>query len=109
MGKFEVFQSKGKWYFRLKAGNGEIVAASEAYNTKQGALKGVASVQKFASSSPVLIMDKDAQEVKPRELKKQLIKQEKDYADPKKEAVVKPEEEKQDEQKSLGPVGPRWM
>ena len=33
-GKFEVYEDKaGKFRFRLKAGNGEIVAVGEAYDT----------------------------------------------------------------------------
>merc|ERR1712007_211748 len=36
----------GKWYFRLKAGNNQIVLASQAYAAKSGAEKGVASVKK---------------------------------------------------------------
>jgi hypothetical protein len=45
-GKFEVYQDKqDKYRWRLKAGNGEIIAASEAYNSKAGALNGVESVR----------------------------------------------------------------
>lgn len=37
-GKFEVYEDKaGKFRFRLKAGNGEIVAVGEAYETKAAA------------------------------------------------------------------------
>ena len=37
--KFEIFQSEKnkQHYFRLKAGNGEIILASEGYVSKQGA------------------------------------------------------------------------
>ncbi len=46
-GKFEVFQGKNKqYYFRLKAGNGESIIASEGYTSKKAALNGVAAVQK---------------------------------------------------------------
>lgn len=43
---FEIFQSEksSKYYFRLKAGNGEIILASEAYEAKAGAENGVQSV-----------------------------------------------------------------
>ncbi|MCU1681723.1 MAG: hypothetical protein JWQ81_2462 [Amycolatopsis sp.] len=48
-GKFEVFSDKaGKYRFRLKAGNGEIIAVSEAYNAKASALNGIDSVKKNA-------------------------------------------------------------
>jgi hypothetical protein len=34
-GKFEIHQDKaGKFRFRLKAGNGEIIAVGEAYETR---------------------------------------------------------------------------
>lgn len=46
MPKFEIFKAtNGQFYFRLKAGNGEIIAFSEGYVTKQGALNGIASVK----------------------------------------------------------------
>ncbi len=49
MPKFEIFKgTDGKFYFRLKAVNGEIIAHSEAYSTKQGAQDGIASVKKNA-------------------------------------------------------------
>lgn len=46
--KFELFQSpKSKeYYFRLKAGNGEIVMTSEGYKTKKACMNGVDSVRK---------------------------------------------------------------
>lgn len=53
-GKFEVYEDKaGKFRFRLKAGNGEIVAVGEAYETKAAALKGCESVQKAAEGAKV--------------------------------------------------------
>ncbi len=46
-GKFEIFKDKGgKFRFRLKASNGEIVLASQGYASKSGCKNGVASVQK---------------------------------------------------------------
>lgn len=48
-GKFEIYKDRaGKFRFRLKASNGEIIAVSEAYNTKASALGGVESVRKNA-------------------------------------------------------------
>jgi uncharacterized protein YegP (UPF0339 family) len=47
--KFEWFKDKaGRFRFRLKAANGEIVATGEAYESKQGCLDGIASVKKNA-------------------------------------------------------------
>jgi uncharacterized protein len=53
-GKFEVYQDKaGKYRFRLKASNGQIVASGEAYETKSAARKGCESVQKAADGAPI--------------------------------------------------------
>lgn len=38
--------STGKYRFNLKAGNGEIILTSEAYEQKASAFTGIASVQK---------------------------------------------------------------
>ena len=44
--KFEVFIDKaGQFRFRLKAGNGEIIVASEGYKAKDSCLKGIESVK----------------------------------------------------------------
>jgi len=54
-GKFELYTDKGgKFRFRLKAGNGEIIASSEAYESKAAAKNGVASVQKNAADAKVV-------------------------------------------------------
>ncbi len=48
-GKFELYQDKrGEFRFRLKASNGQTIAASEGYATKKAALNGIASVRKNA-------------------------------------------------------------
>lgn len=53
-GKFEVYEDKaGKFRFRLKASNGQIVASGESYETKAAARKGCESVQKAASGAPI--------------------------------------------------------
>jgi len=47
--KFEMYKDKaGKYRFRLKAGNGQIVLASEAYESKSGCKNGIESVIKNA-------------------------------------------------------------
>ncbi len=54
-GKFEIYKDKsGKFRFRLKAGNGEIIASGEAYESKAAAKNGVASVQKNAADAAVV-------------------------------------------------------
>jgi uncharacterized protein YegP (UPF0339 family) len=53
-GKFEVYtDAAGKFRFRLKASNGQIIAVGEAYNTKASALKGIESVQKNAPEAKI--------------------------------------------------------
>lgn len=60
-GKFEVYLDKaGKFRFRLKASNGQVIATGEAYESKAACLKGVASVQKNASDAQVVEMDASA-------------------------------------------------
>jgi uncharacterized protein YegP (UPF0339 family) len=57
--KFEIFLDRKKQYrFHLKAGNGEIIAASEAYETKAACLKGIKSIQKNAPKA--IIIDPEA-------------------------------------------------
>ncbi len=46
-GKFEVYKDRGgKFRYRLKAGNGQIILTGEAYNSKNGCLEGIESVKK---------------------------------------------------------------
>lgn len=50
-GKFEIYRdAAGKFRFRLKASNGQIIAASEAYNAKASALDGIESVRANAGA-----------------------------------------------------------
>ena len=53
-GKFELYKDKaGKFRFRLKAANGEIIATGEAYESKASANKGIESVQKNAPGATI--------------------------------------------------------
>lgn len=46
-GKFEIYKDKaGEFRFRLKAGNGEIILASEGYKAKTSCKNGIESVRK---------------------------------------------------------------
>ena len=46
-GKFELYKDKGgKFRFRLKASNGQIILASQGYKTKVSANNGIGSVQR---------------------------------------------------------------
>ncbi len=52
--KFEVYtDKKGEFRFRLKARNGQIIAASEGYKAMKSCQNGIASVKKNAVDAPV--------------------------------------------------------
>ena len=54
-GKFELYTDKaGKVRFRLKAGNGEVIAVGEAYESKAAAAKGIESIKKNAPTAEVI-------------------------------------------------------
>lgn len=56
--KFEVYEDKGgKYRWRLKAGNGEIVAQGEAYESRSGARDGCEAVQRAAASASIVDVD----------------------------------------------------
>ena len=49
MAKFEIYRgNNGEFYFRLKAGNGEVILSSEGYKAKASAENGVKSVKENA-------------------------------------------------------------
>lgn len=53
--KFEIYKdAKGEYRFRLKAGNGEVVATGESYPTLAGARTGVEAVKRAASEADVV-------------------------------------------------------
>lgn len=53
--KFEVYEGKsGEFYFRLKAGNGEVVATGEGYASKDSAVKGCEAVQRAAADAVIV-------------------------------------------------------
>jgi uncharacterized protein YegP (UPF0339 family) len=53
--KFEWYKDKtGKFRFRLKAANGEIIATSEAYESKDACTNGIESVKKNAPIAKVV-------------------------------------------------------
>ena len=53
-GKYELYADKaGKYRFRLKASNGQVIASSEAYESKASAQNGIASVKANADSETV--------------------------------------------------------
>ena len=57
-GKFELYKDKaGKYRFRLKASNGQVIAVGEAYESKAAAENGIASVQENAPGAPTVEVD----------------------------------------------------
>ena len=53
-GKFVVKKgSTGKFRFSLLSTNGQVVATSEAYNTKASAMGGIRSVKKLAADAEI--------------------------------------------------------
>jgi uncharacterized protein YegP (UPF0339 family) len=58
-GKFEVYTDKaGKFRFRLKASNGQVIATGEAYSSKSACLNGVESIKKNAPGAEVVEVEK---------------------------------------------------
>lgn len=54
-GKFEISKSKNdKYYFNLKAGNGEVIATSEMYSAKASCQNGIDSVKTNAPGAEVV-------------------------------------------------------
>lgn len=52
-GKFVLKSSGDQFVFNLKAGNGEIIATSERYTSKHGALNGIESVKNNAPGASI--------------------------------------------------------
>lgn len=54
-GKFELYQDKsGDYRFRLKAGNGEVIATGQGYASKASAKNGIDSVKRNAADAEVV-------------------------------------------------------
>jgi uncharacterized protein YegP (UPF0339 family) len=52
--RFEIYKdASGKFRFRLRAANNEIIAVSEAYESKDGCENGVASVKENAPKAMI--------------------------------------------------------
>ena len=59
-GKFVLKKgSTGKYHFNLVAGNGQVIATSEAYERKEGALNGIESVK---TNAPDAVVDDETEE-----------------------------------------------
>ncbi|MBO4925989.1 MAG: YegP family protein [Clostridia bacterium] len=51
MGKFTIREKNGKYSFRLKAGNGEIIATSQMYKSLKTCRAGIDSVRRNAPAA----------------------------------------------------------
>jgi len=55
MAKFEIYKdAAGKFRFRLRAPNGEIISTGEAYASKDGCQKGIESVKTNAAKAQIV-------------------------------------------------------
>ncbi|NIO36809.1 DUF1508 domain-containing protein [Candidatus Bathyarchaeota archaeon] len=55
MPKYEIYKdAAGKFRWRLKAPNGEIIASSEAYESKDGCKGGIQSVKTNAPKAEIV-------------------------------------------------------
>ncbi|MBR1606788.1 MAG: YegP family protein [Clostridia bacterium] len=56
--KFEVYTDKGgEFRFRLKATNGQIIAVSEGYTSKNSCMNGIESVRKNAADADIKVKE----------------------------------------------------
>jgi uncharacterized protein len=54
MVRFEIYEDQvGEYRWRLVAGNNEVVAASEGYSSKQGAINSAQNVKYWANSASI--------------------------------------------------------
>ena len=73
MPKFEVYVDEiGGYHFRLRARNGQIIAVSQSYKSKEGCLKGIKSVKLNASGARIVILEKELETGRKLETKKEL-------------------------------------
>lgn len=52
--KFEIYQSKDQYRWRLKGGNGEIVASGEAYTQKSSVKKTIERMMESVSDAEIV-------------------------------------------------------
>jgi uncharacterized protein YegP (UPF0339 family) len=66
--KFEVFLGEsGEYYFRLRARNGQIIAVSKGYKSKEGCIKGIQSVKENAPNARIVVLEETSGEKKENE------------------------------------------
>lgn len=57
MGKFVIKKTDAGYHFVLKAGNGEVIATSQVYTSKESCKNGIESVKENAASADVVEED----------------------------------------------------
>ncbi|WP_082088989.1 YegP family protein [Methanosarcina siciliae] len=58
MSKFEVYLDEdGKYRFRLRARNGQIIAVSQGYKSEEGCIKGIQSVKENAQNARIVVLE----------------------------------------------------
>jgi len=56
MSKFEIFEdAQGEFRWRLKAANGEVVASSEGYSTREAAHASAEKMDHWANSAALIV------------------------------------------------------
>jgi uncharacterized protein YegP (UPF0339 family) len=59
--KFEVYLDEfGEYRFRLRARNGQIIAISKGYKSKEGCIKGIRAVKENAPAARVVILEEES-------------------------------------------------
>ena len=65
--KFEIYKdSKNNFRFRLKAGNGQVLAVSEAYKRKPSAVNGIKSVVKNSADAEIVFEEAAPKKAAPK-------------------------------------------
>ena len=60
MAKFEVYPDEsGEYRFRLRARNGQIIAVSQGYKSKEGCMRGVRSVKANAPTARIILLEEE--------------------------------------------------
>lgn len=55
MARYELYRAEsGDWRWRLKSGNGEVIASGEGYATKHGARRGIDAHRRAACTERVI-------------------------------------------------------
>ena len=63
MGKFEIYPSTDGYRWRLRAGNGEIIAVGEAYTRRKDATRSCEAVRDNAASAGVYHLHNNTDEL----------------------------------------------